>query len=142
VVPLSNVDDDPVAKLSGCLADIPYAGILVRADIAVRGRRYRFRIVIDDVGLVLLDEIEKLPRADFFTRWLFPFNVAADGVDRLTECIFSDRSFRVHELDSRGIFHFGGDRGLCLIQDGIGRFGGLTMQARPSSSRLWLSSLP
>jgi hypothetical protein len=45
-------------------ADIPYAGILVRADIAVRGCRYGFRIVIDDVGLVLLDEIEKLPHPD------------------------------------------------------------------------------
>jgi hypothetical protein len=41
-----------------------------------------------------------LPRTDFFARWLFVFNVATDGVDGLTECIFSDRSFRVHELDN------------------------------------------
>src|SRR5262245_51393185 len=117
-------------SFASLFADIPYVGIHVHADIAVCGRRHRLMTAIDDVGLVVMEEIEKLTRADFFARWLFPFNVATDGVDGLTECIFSDRSFRVHELDRRGAFHFGGDLGLCLIQDGIGRFGGLARYRR------------
>src|SRR5262245_47306654 len=77
------------AKLAGSFArllfaDISYAGIHVRTDIAICGRWHRVPIAGDDVGLVVVDQIEEFPRADFFTRGLFPFNVTTDSVDRLT----------------------------------------------------------
>jgi len=89
--------------ISGRSQEISFAGFVAGAarvrtvaDGAVRDSRHRLGVVVDNnVSRVFFHEIEKRQFPGKLSRLLLSLDVAANRVDRLTECILSECALHV-----------------------------------------------
>src|SRR5262249_25306759 len=124
--------DRPVTRYGGSFTTLLLAGFLSAhidiggADVAVRGRRRRFWIAVDDVNFVFFHEVQERPLTDALARCIFTFDVTANGVDRVSERIFSHGALHVLELGRCRVLHLCRDLGFCFFQHVIYRVGWFT----------------
>lgn len=88
--------------ISGRSQEISFAGFVAGAarvrtvaDGAVRDSRHRLGVVDNNVSRVFFHEIEKRQFPGKLSRLLLSLDVAANRVDRLTECILSECALHV-----------------------------------------------